>query len=115
MNDKNKAILKKANAAILTGDHEGFLAHCHEDIAWGTVGEESIQGKAAVRQWMRENYVKPPRFEVDEMVAEDDTVVAIGTIDVEVNGISVKHAYSDVWRFREGTMVALRAFVIPLC
>ena len=113
MPDSNKAILEAANAAVTRGDNEDFLAHCADDIVWTTVGGDTLEGKAAVRQWMAEAYVEPPEFSVRHMVAEGDFVVALGEIMVkDDDGKLSPHAYSDVWRFREGKMVELRAFVI---
>jgi uncharacterized protein len=114
MSDSNKATLEQANAAIVNGDNEGFLALCGEDIVWTTVGEGSLVGKPAVRAWMLTNYAEPPTFTVERMVADDDFVVALGTLDVVVDGVATPHAYSDVWRFKDGRMVELRAFVVPL-
>ncbi|MBL8257784.1 MAG: nuclear transport factor 2 family protein [Pseudoxanthomonas mexicana] len=112
MPDSNKATLEQANAAVVIGDNEGFLTHCDDDIVWTTVGEGSLVGKAAVRAWMRTNYAEPPTFTVERMVADGDMVVALGTLDVMVDGVATPHAYSDVWRFKDGRMVELRAFVV---
>ena len=86
MLDQNKATLEKANAAVKAGDNEGFLSYCVEDLVWTTVGQGSLRGKPAVREWMRDNYVKPPRFTVDEMIAQGDLVAALGTIEIDVDG-----------------------------
>lgn len=113
MSDRNKATLQKANAAVTKGDNEGFLAFCAEDIRWSVVGGETLKGKAAVREWMKANYTEPPKFSVDTLVAEGDYVVALGEIDShDTDGRPIHSRYSDVWRFRDGKMVELRAFVI---
>ncbi len=113
MSGSNKAILEQANAAVRAGDNEGFLAHCTDDIRWTTVGEGALQGKQAVREWMKEAYAVPPRFDVRHMVAEGDHVVAIGTIVGNgPDGTPAEFAYSDVWRFRDGKMCELDAFVV---
>ena len=109
----NKTILKTANEAISAGDVEGFLAFCDRDIHWEMMGGASIRGKEALRQWMTGEYVTPPRFSVAALVAEDDLVVAIGQIEGrDSDGNSTMSSYSDVWRFRDGKMVELRAFVV---
>jgi uncharacterized protein len=100
----NKETLEQANAAIAKGDFEGFLTLCTEDTVWTFEGDRTLRGKAAVRQWMAATYKEPPKFRVDRMIAEGDFVVALGEIG--------QHAYCDVWRFREGKMAELRAFVI---
>lgn len=113
MTEANKTVLTAANAAIATGDIEGFLAHCSDDIAWVAVGEKPIHGKAALRAWMQTAYAEAPRFSVERLVAEDDWVVALGTIEVkDEDGRSSVHAYSDAWRCRNGKLAELRAFVM---
>jgi ketosteroid isomerase-like protein len=115
MSESKKHILQKANAAVLAGDNEGFLACCADNIEWSTVGADTLRGKEAVRAWMKTNYVQPPTFTVQHMVAEDDHVVAIGTIEApDASGKPVMHAYSDVWRFEAGKMVELNAYVIAI-
>ncbi|ANH69941.1 nuclear transport factor 2 family protein [Mitsuaria sp. 7] len=114
MSDRNKAALTAANAAITRGDTEGFLAYCAEDILWTTVGEDTLNGKAAVREWMSTGYAEAPSFTVTDLVAERDFVIALGTIESKGDdGKPIQNAYADVWRFRDGLMVELRAFVIP--
>ena len=114
MSELNKSILQKANAAVSAGDNEGFLAFCADDIVWSTVGGETLRGKDAVRAAMEKDYVNPPAFSVHTLIAEGDWVVALGDITTAgADGKPVANAYSDVWRFRDGKMVELRAFVIP--
>jgi ketosteroid isomerase-like protein len=109
----NKEILEKANGAIAAGDFEGFLAFCTEDTVWTFEGDRTLTGKAAVRQWMTITYEEPPRFRVHRMIAEGDYVAALGEITLkDEEGKAVQYAYCDVWRFREGKMAELRAFVI---
>lgn len=115
MSESNKRILQQANAAVTRGDNEGFLACCTDDLVWSTVGGETLRGKEAVRAWMVAGYAEPPKFTVRELVAEGDVVVALGDIaSKDEHGKPVNNAYSDVWRFRDGKMAELRAFVIPV-
>jgi uncharacterized protein len=113
MSGDNKAILEKANAAIMQGDNEGFLAFCTDDTVWTFVGSKILQGKEAVRQWMTTAYMEPPKFNVESVIAEGDFVTAIGNITMkEDDGREAQYSYCDVWRFRDGKMAELRAFVI---
>jgi ketosteroid isomerase-like protein len=115
MSERNKATLKKANAAISAGDHEGFLVHCTEDTEWIFVGDQTLKGKKAVRRWMKTAYVKPPRFKVARLIAGKDFVVALGEIMLKASGgKDARHAYCDVWRFRRGKLAELRAFVVKV-
>jgi uncharacterized protein (TIGR02246 family) len=113
MSETYKAILEAANAAIVQGDYEGFLGLCTEDTKWVFVGDRTIDGKEAVRQWMATAYKEPPQFKVLRLVAEGDCVTAIGEITLKDDaGKATHHAYCDVWRFRDGRMAELHAFVI---
>jgi uncharacterized protein len=115
MSEKNKALLLQANAAVKNGDHEGFLAHCTDDVQWIFVGEQVLKGKEAVRQYMKTAYTEPPRFTVDQLIAEDDFVTALGRISMKDNTGKVVHsAYCDVWRIRDGKLAELQAFVVEL-
>ena len=113
MSAKNKAILEEANAAIALGNNEGFLLFCTDDTQWTFVGDQTLQGKEAVRQWMTTTYVEPPKFRVAHLIAEGDFVTALGDITMQdEDGKATHYSYCDVWRFRGGEIVELRAFVI---
>lgn len=115
MSELNKTILEQANAAVRAGDNEGFLSFCTEDIVWSTVGGETLHGKDAVRAMMAKDYRQPPSFTVHTLIAEADYVVALGDISLpDAQGKPVPNAYSDVWRFRDGRLAELRAFVLPV-
>jgi ketosteroid isomerase-like protein len=109
----NKAVLEKANAAITAGDYERFLSFCTDDTEWIFVGDQTLQGKDAVRRYMATAYVEPPKFMVDNLIAEGDFVTALGKISMkDERGKIVDYTYCDVWRFRDGKMAELKAFVI---
>lgn len=111
--ENNKATLEKANAAITQGDHEGFLSHCTEETVWIFVGDRTLKGKEAVREWMATAYAEPPKFRVETFIAEGDYVTAIGKISLkDDDGKTALYDYCDVWRFRNGLMDELKAFVI---
>ncbi|WP_294823440.1 nuclear transport factor 2 family protein [uncultured Flavobacterium sp.] len=109
----NKSTLLKANTPITQGDYEGFLQHCTEDTLWTFVGDTTLRGKEAVRQWMAENYIEPPVFEVEQLIAGDDHVIAMGKITVrDKKGNLITSSYCDVWRFENGKMAELNAYVV---
>lgn len=113
MSNTNKEILEQANAAISAGDFEGFLTMCTEDTVWKFEGDRTLSGKAAVRQWMKTAYQEPPTFRVHRMIAEGEFLCALGEITLkDEKGKKVQHAYCDVWRFRDGKLAELQAFVI---
>lgn len=108
----NKTILLAANAAIKAGHTEGFLSYCTDDTKWNFVGEQILEGKEAVRAYMKTQYKEPPKFTVEQLIAEGDFVTAIGKITMKTDGKEATYSYCDVWRFGDGKMVELKAFVI---
>jgi len=113
MTKDNKQTLTEANAAVSRGDHEGFLTYCTDDIRWIFVGEQTLNGKEAVRQYMKENYLDPPKFEVEQLISEGDFLTAVGKISLKnKEGRLINYSYSDVWRFHDGKLAELKAFVI---
>ena len=59
MSQINKQLLLQGNAAIARGDHEAFLDLCTHDIQWEFVGEQTLNGKQAVSDYMAANYQTP--------------------------------------------------------
>lgn len=111
--EKNKAILIKGNASISEGNNEGLLQFCTDDTEWTFVGEITLKGKEAVRQYLAKAYIEPPKFTVTNFIAEGDFVTAVGDITLkDKDGKAVQYSYCDVWRFSNGKIVELKAFVI---
>lgn len=113
MSEKYKAILEEGNAAIAEGDNEGFLSFCADDTEWTFVGDKTLKGKEAVRQYMATAYIEPPKFTVDNTITEGDFLTVLGDITLkDEDGKATLYSYCDVWRFRGDKIVELRAFVI---
>ncbi|WP_415326888.1 nuclear transport factor 2 family protein [Chryseobacterium sp. MMS23-Vi53] len=109
----HKKILQKANEAVSKGDHETFLSYCTEDIQWIFVGDKTLKGKEAIRLYMKETYKQPPKFDIENMIAQDDYLTSIGSISLlNENDEWIEYDYCDVWKFKDGKMASLKAFVI---
>lgn len=62
---------------------------------------------------MATTYVEPPKFMVENLIAEGDFVTALGNISLkDEEGKTADYYYCNVWRSRDGKMAQLRAFVI---
>jgi len=115
MTPDNKATLLKANALVTEGNNEGFLSFCTDDVVWEFVGDQTLRGKEAVREYMKATYIEPPKFHIENLIAEGDYVSAIGKINLkDESGKFVEYAYCDVWQFRDGLMSGLKAFVVEV-
>ena len=112
MQDK-KQLLLQGNDAIARRDHEAFLSLCTDDTEWVFVGERTLSGRQAVRDWMAETYIEPPRVRVDNLILDGDYLTAVGKIEVlQRDGTWRGSHYCDVWRFADDKLASLRAFVI---
>jgi ketosteroid isomerase-like protein len=111
----NKEILTTANAALHTNNHEGFLEFCTEDTTWNFIGDIILRGKQSVRDWMAATYIEPPVNIVETLIAEGNFVVATGTIAVkDKTGKTINSKYCDVWRFENGKLAEVNAYVVEL-
>lgn len=109
----NQAVLEKANAAVAAGRYEEFLSYCTDDTHWTFVGDQVLDGKAAVRDYMAKAYLEPPDFMVERYISEGDFLTAIGKISLKDEAGQLRHyAYCDVWRLRDGKLFELQAFVV---
>lgn len=113
MSGNNKEIIEKVNAAFAEGSTEGFLSFCADDVEWTMVGDKTVRGKDAIRQWMASMPSEPPTFTVANVIAEGDFVTTHGDMTMkDKDGKVVPYSYCDIYRFRDGKIVELRAFVI---
>lgn len=111
----NKALLQEANTYVAAGDYETFLNYCTDDTKWNFIGDITLQGKEAVREYMKQTYMEPPIFSADILIAEGDFVTAIGQISLkDQRGKTTSYDYCDVWRFENGKLAELKAFVVGI-
>lgn len=62
---------------------------------------------------MAKTYVGSSKFNIANLIAEGDFVTALGEITLnDEHGNQTRYSVCDVWRFRDGKMVELKAFVI---
>ena len=113
MSAKNREIVEKVNASFAKGDMEGFLSHCADDVVWTMVGHKTTRGKNVIREWMASMEMEPPKFTVDNIIAEGDFVTAYGDMTMkEKDGKVAPYSYCDIYRFRDGKIAELNSFVI---
>jgi uncharacterized protein len=114
MSETNKQIVEKINESFTQGNSEGFLENCSEDVVWSMVGETTKEGKTAIREWMSQmEGTEPPKFTVDEMIAEGDSVACRGDMTMkDEKGVDGKYSYVDFYRFRDGKVTELNSYVV---
>ena len=114
MSDANKQIVEKINDSFTKGNTEGFLENCSEDIVWSMIGETKKEGKTAIREWMSQmEGMEPPKFTVDEIIAEGDSVACRGDMTMkDEKGVEGNYSYVDFYRFQNGKVAELNSYVV---
>lgn len=116
MSESNKTIVNEVNKAFSENRVEDFLKHCSDDIVWRMIGEKTTNGITEIREWMAQmEGAEPPKFTVDEIVAEGDSVICRGDMSMkDQTGTEGKYAYCDSYRFANSKIVQLDSYVIKL-
>lgn len=116
MSENNKNIVKEVNEAFSNNRTEDFLKHCSDDIVWRMFGEKTTNGIKEIREWMGQmEGAEPPKFSVDEMVAEGDSVICRGEMSMkDQKGVEGKYAYCDSYRFENGKIAQLDSYIVKL-
>ena len=115
MAETNKQIVEKVNAGFAANDPEVFLSFCADDAEWKIAGDQTLKGKNAVREFvsgMKE--MEAPTFDVEELVAEGDSVICYGdmTMKMEKDDKPAPYSYVDAYRFSNGKITRLQTFVV---
>ena len=87
MSTKNKQIVEKINDSFAKGNTEGFLENCADNVVWRMIGDKTFTGKNAIREFMASmEGTEPPKFTVDNTIAEGDSVVSYGDMTMTEKG-----------------------------
>ena len=115
MSADRKAIVEKINDAFAENNLEKVLSFCAEDLVWTMVGDTTVKGKGAIRQWIASMNPQPPQLMIHQIVADGDVAIARGDMIMNDSKGGSAHTYSfcDVYRFEGDQVVELIAFVIP--
>ncbi len=116
MTGNNKKIVNEVNDAFANNQVEGFLKHCADDVVWRMIGEKTTNGIKEIREWMAQmKDAEPPKFTIDEVVAEGDTVVCRGDMTMkDKDGSEGNYAYCDIYGFRSGKIQSLDSYIIKI-
>ena len=114
MSQENKRIVEEINNAFTEGDTEGFLKHCADDAKWVMEGGATTTGVSAIREFMSQmEGHEPPKFTVNKLIGEGDSVICYGEMTMEVPAEQAgKYSYSDAYTFANGKVTELRSFVV---
>ena len=115
MGADRKAVIEHINDAFAENNLEKVLSFCTNDFIWTMVGDTSVKGKDAIRQWMASMDVEPPQeLNIQQVLSEGDTVITRGDMMMKGRKEPAAHSYAfcDVYRFKGDKVAELTAFVI---
>lgn len=98
------------------GDHERILALLTDDVVWDLPGFRHLAGKDLFDgEIENEAFEGHPLLDLDRLVEEGDTVVAVGTGEGRfVGGAVHRFAFCDVFTFRADLIARVESYLVPL-
>ena len=107
MQAMNEMDMSKADQEMAIVD--AFMA---DDIIWHEIGRtEPRRGKDELRATMTEGMSDVTiRYEVHDVVANDDHTIALGTATVTRNGKTLEYRTAEIYHIRDGKAVERWAF-----
>ena len=113
MSDKNRDIVEKVNAAFAENKPGIFLAYCADDARWVMAGDRIFDGKDAIKEFMASmDGMEPPKFTVDEIIADGDSVACYGDMAMAEDGKPATYTFCDVYRFDKGMITNLVTIMV---
>lgn len=114
MTQTKKEIVEAINRSFIEANPDGFLDHCSENTKWSVVGDKSVTGKDAIREWMQMGECEPPVFSVINLVEDGDVVICNGDMTMkDKDGKEGRFSYCDIYRFEGDKVAELTTFIVP--
>lgn len=110
MAESNEQVIDRVNEAFATGDIDGFLTCCADDLTFTMVGEGSLRGKERIGDWMR-GLSRSPRFLIEEVIHAGDRAIVAGFLAVDGDEEDAL-AFCDLYRLRDGRVIELRSYLV---
>jgi hypothetical protein len=117
---QNKRIIMEGLQLFQKGDIQQMLNHFHDDAEWLSPDAEAVpfagnfHGKQEVARFFAEvgGSLEPMRFDVHDIVAENDKVVVIGeaTWRVKATGRTYENPWVNVFTLRDGKVIRTNAY-----
>ncbi len=112
----HKRVVERYFEGFRHGDHELILGCLTDDVIWDLPGFKHLEGKEAFDgEIENEAFEGRPSLNLDRLVEEGDTVVAIGTGQARRrDGVDFRFAYCDVFTFGGDAIARVESYLVPL-
>jgi ketosteroid isomerase-like protein len=111
-----KAVVDRYFDGFRESDHVQILECLTDDVVWDLPGFKHLEGKHAFDSEIENaGFVGSPTLDVDRMVEEGDTVVAIGTgSGTQTTGDVFEFAFCTVLTFSAELIERVESYIVPL-
>ncbi len=107
----NAAVVRRMNEAMSGGDMGAAASFVADDVVWHTIGAaEPIRGKAGLAASMAGFAEANITYDVHDVLASDDHVIALGTAHATLGGRSLTYRTAEIFHVRDGQVTERWAF-----
>ena len=118
----NAAVIRNLNDAMTARDMEKGAAYIADDVVWHEIGsDEPIRGKAQLASRYYDVGDIDLKYDIHDIVANDDHVIVLGTANVTRAGKSLSYRTAEIyhvngeqvterWAFSDDTKVIIDFF-----
>jgi uncharacterized protein len=107
----NATVVREMNEAMVSGDTEGAASRVADDVVWHEIGRsEPRRSKAELAASMAEWSGYNITYEVHDVLASDDHVIALGTATATHGGRSLIYRTAEIYHVRDGKVSERWAF-----
>lgn len=116
MSETNKDVVRQLNKGFEAGDEAMILACLADDVRWDVPPHFTAEGKEAFRQRITSAEADgPPVITLHHLVAEDDWVTVEGYVENKFKAGGVfKARFHNAYRLRDGKVVTMTSYVVPV-
>ena len=107
----NAAVVRRMNDAMTGGDMETAASHVADDVVWHVIGgAEPIRGKAQLAASMASFAEAAIKYDIHDILASDDHVIALGTATATLGGRSLTYRTAEIYHVGNGQVTERWAF-----
>ena len=107
----NATVVREMNEAMASGDMEGAARRVADNVVWHEIGSaEPVRGKAALAESMGGFSGYDIKWDVHDVVASDDHVIALGTATATHGDRTLVYRTAEIYHVRNGQVAERWAF-----
>ena len=107
----NAAIVRKMSDAMASGDMDTAASLVSDNVVWHEIGAaEPIRGKASLAARMAGFTDAQIKYDVHDILASDDHVIALGTANATIGGRSLTYRTAEIYHVGNGQVTERWAF-----